>query len=1062
MEINNFQEFVLALSQYWMKLGCIWSQPYDAAMGAGTFHPHTFLKGIGPEPWRSVYVQPCRRPVDGRYGKSPYRFQHYYQLQVVLKPAPSNIVDLFLKSLEHVGIKLKENDISLLEDDWKGPTLGAWGLGWEIRANGQEVTQFTYFQQLGGLDTEVVSGEITYGLERLFMYAKGIKNGMDMPYNNEFTYGDVYYQNEFEFSHFNFKDANVPELFENFERCERNVASLCEKNLVLPAYDYVLQASHMFNLLDARGAISVSERQRYIGRVRDCAKKCAVIYRAERERLGFPMLARLGADARLPLLAQGEKVVEIPSSKKRYEPGILGTAQTVCDVLIELGVEEIPPSFQVSAVSVLTENAKEFLTGLENSFAADPSFLAVLQQTKFNVFVSARRLAVQFHNLPVLEPSKNVEVWGPAERIAKNAQGGLSAAGEGFCKKNGLDANQVVFKEKKDGTFLFAQKQVVGRDLPLLVGAQMKAWCEQIPSPLKMKWLPESISAPFVRPVRWILALVNDYVLSLEMFGLSSGNVTSGQRILTPDFYPVESANAYEKVLTQLGVQPNWETRKSLVFAKAAELAAQAQGRVRVDEDLLAKCAGLSECPEVFVGEIDTKYMKLPAKLVVSVLREHMNYFAVEKQDGKLLPYYIGAAGYACSDKKAMIEGTRNVVVGRLEDGTFYYETDLQTPIRQFQESLSSQLFQADMGTLLDKSNRVGTLAKNIVTALAAARVGWPEVAQADAFAEAALQAGTYCKADLKSGCVQEFPDEMQGLMGGILVSHQRTFGEQSEQIAQAIAEHYEPRGASIALPATALGLVLSLADKLDSLAMFINSGIDIKSSKDPFGLRRSALGVLRILGLDAKSGKCVELSLEAVLNLALKNLELHGSAVKKESLDKLRDFLVGRIKASWRGEFDPGAVEAVAVKFDVLSLQSARSLVEATSKALALSGAGSLLEALVPYRRCRNVTQQLGSGVNPNSLNPELLLIAEEKALFERLLGIEKAAVPLLESQNYNEFLTNIATLGRPLAAFFDTVLVNDPDDSLKQNRLALLVRIRRLYDSVADFSLVQVSANA
>lgn len=249
MEIKNFQEFIIALCNYWVGHGCIWSQPYDANMGAGTFHPHTFLKGVGPEPWRSVYVQPCRRPVDGRYGKSPYRFQHYYQLQVLLKPSPSNIVDIFLKSLEHVGVNLKKNDIGLLEDDWKGPTLGAWGLGWEVRANGQEITQFTYFQQLGGLDIDVVCGEITYGLERLFMYSKGYNNALDIPFNEHFTYGDIFYQNEYEFSHFNFKEAQIQELFKHFEICEQRVIDLCEKGLVLPAYDYVLQASHSFNLL---------------------------------------------------------------------------------------------------------------------------------------------------------------------------------------------------------------------------------------------------------------------------------------------------------------------------------------------------------------------------------------------------------------------------------------------------------------------------------------------------------------------------------------------------------------------------------------------------------------------------------------------------------------------------------------------------------------------------------------------------------------------------------------------------------------------------------------------
>lgn len=366
MKVLNFQNFIFSLCDYWLNYGCIMSQPYDSKMGAGTFHPHTFLKGIGPEPWRSVYVQPCRRPVDGRYGKSPYRFQHYYQLQVLLKPSPSNIIDIFFKSLEHVGIVLKDNDIGLLEDDWKGPTLGAWGLGWEVRANGQEVTQFTYFQQLGGLDIDVVCGEITYGLERLYMYLTGAKNAFDIPYNDHFTYGDIYSQNEYEFSFFNFKEADTKNLFSQFEKCERFAHDLCEKNLVLPAYDYVLEASHLFNLLDSRGAISATERQRYIGRVRDCAKKCAAQYRAEREKLEFPLMSRLSTDARLPLISKKEgnrEVLIVSNSEENHiykDKASLDQNSKNISVLFEIGVEEMPPSFQMSAKEDLKNKVEGF------------------------------------------------------------------------------------------------------------------------------------------------------------------------------------------------------------------------------------------------------------------------------------------------------------------------------------------------------------------------------------------------------------------------------------------------------------------------------------------------------------------------------------------------------------------------------------------------------------------------------------------------------------------------------------------------------------------------------
>lgn len=263
-------------------------QPFDVEMGAGTFHSSTFLGSIGPEPMRAAYVQPCRRPTDGRYGENPNRLQHYFQYQVILKPSPDNIQELYLESLKQVGIDMLADDIRFVEDNWESPTLGAWGLGWEVWLNGMEVTQFTYFQQVGGLDCRPVTGEITYGLERIAMYLQGVDSIFDLQWTDGFTYGDIYHQNEVEQSAFNFEHADVDELFHQFNACEAESKSLLEKELPLPAYEKVLKASHSFNLLDARHAISVTERARYIGRIRTLAKGVAQAYYNSRESLGFP------------------------------------------------------------------------------------------------------------------------------------------------------------------------------------------------------------------------------------------------------------------------------------------------------------------------------------------------------------------------------------------------------------------------------------------------------------------------------------------------------------------------------------------------------------------------------------------------------------------------------------------------------------------------------------------------------------------------------------------------------------------------------------------------------
>jgi glycyl-tRNA synthetase alpha chain len=288
----TFQQIILKLQAYWDSQGCALLQPYDMEVGAGTSHTATFLRALGPEPWKAAYVQPSRRPKDGRYGDNPNRLQHYYQYQVVLKPAPANILELYLGSLEALGFDLKKNDVRFVEDDWENPTLGCWGLGWEVWLNGMEVTQFTYFQQVGGIDCKPITGEITYGLERLAMYLQGVESVYDLVYAPGVSYGDVFHQNEVEQSTYNFELSDVDFLLTAFAAHERQAKALMERQLALPAYEQVLKAAHSFNLLDARGAISVTERAAYIGRIRNLARAVAQSYLASRARVGFPMAPR--------------------------------------------------------------------------------------------------------------------------------------------------------------------------------------------------------------------------------------------------------------------------------------------------------------------------------------------------------------------------------------------------------------------------------------------------------------------------------------------------------------------------------------------------------------------------------------------------------------------------------------------------------------------------------------------------------------------------------------------------------------------------------------------------
>jgi glycyl-tRNA synthetase alpha chain len=287
----TFQELILKLSEYWGKQGCLLVQPYDLEVGAGTFSPHTFLRALGPEPWKAAYVEPSRRPTDGRYGENPHRTQHYYQYQVILKPSPQDAQDLYLNSLRYVGIPVEAYDLRFVEDDWESPTLGAWGLGWEVWLDSLEITQFTYFQQCGGINLDPISCEITYGLERIAMFLQNKQSIFDIHWNGQVTYGEVHLESEREFSKYNFEEANIKILLSQFNQHESEAKRLAEHELFLPAYDFCLKTSHMFNLLDARGAVSTTERPRYIGRVRSLARRVAEGYLKKREALGFPLVS---------------------------------------------------------------------------------------------------------------------------------------------------------------------------------------------------------------------------------------------------------------------------------------------------------------------------------------------------------------------------------------------------------------------------------------------------------------------------------------------------------------------------------------------------------------------------------------------------------------------------------------------------------------------------------------------------------------------------------------------------------------------------------------------------
>ncbi len=563
-----------------------------------------------------------------------------------------------------------------------------------------------------------------------------------------------------------------------------------------------------------------------------------------------------------------------------------------------------------------------------------------------------------------------------------------------------------------------------------------------------MRWLPKEISPSFIRPVRTILALVEDKIIPLEMFGILSGNHIQGQRILSPQLIPVMHAKDYEKILKNLHIKISREERREFILKEANEICKEIDGNLINDEKLINKCVGLYESPYVFCAQFDENYLRLPSNLITSVLKEHMNYFTIRsKNKDNLLPYYIGVANYTCNNINDMIAGTKNVVTGRLDDGTFYFDTDIATPLVEFRERLKTQTFQENMGTLYNKSERLACFSEFIFSRCAL---------DLNSLDLKILQtAAMYCKADLKSGCVLEFPDEMQGIMGGVLARMQNILSDSSssEQVAQAIEQHYLPLGAQSPLPINKYAYILSLMDKLDSLGMMINHGVELKGNKDPFGMRRLGLSIARLIGLKQEENQ-LNFTINDCVTICIQTLKASGIHINDKTQQKFTIFLLDRVKSSLKEEFDSRAVDSLAQKLEYTKISSIISFIKIIDQHIK-DPKYSLLEALNSYRRARNLTLNLKENF---VVNTNLLETPAEKNLYEIILSSEIKLAQLIAKQNYSEVLHELESLATPLAEFFNTVMVNDNNVQIKENRQALLIKIRNLYDGIADFSILQV----
>jgi len=970
----------------------IW-QPYHTEVGAGTMNPATFLRVLGPEPWNVAYIEPSIRPADGRYGENPNRWQHYYQLQVILKPDPGDSQEKYLRSLVALGIDPARHDIRFVEDNWEAPALSAWGLGWEVWLDGQEITQFTYFQQAGGQVLEPVPVEITYGLERILMALQDVDTFVDIRWNDELTYGDLNLQAEQEHSRYNFEKADVDRLRLLFKEYEAEARASLESHLVFPAHDYVLKCSHAFNLLDARGAVGVTERAALFGRMRELSRGVAEAYLAQREALGFPW--RRFLDARVPTTRPPEADMAPPSSP--------------APLVLEVGTEELPVDDLEGALTQLEKSFHELLEEARLSHGA------------LKVMGTPRRLLVSIESLSPRQEEQVRVIKGPPADRAFDREGRATQAGQGFARSRGVAVEALRVQEIDGGRYAVAEVREAGRSADEVLAQGIPGILAGLRFDRSMRWGAAGVT--FSRPIRWLVCLHGEHLVPLTFAGLRSGRTTRGLRFQSPEEIRVRDSKDLLERLARQGVIPDVGERRERIRLGVEGLAREVGGRVSDDPALLREVADLVEAPSPLRGSFEEKFLALPRQVLVEVMRRHQRYFAVEN-DERLLPFFITVRNGGGEGMDLVAHGNEQVIRARFADAAYFIRKDLEKPLEAHLPRLATLAFQARLGSMLDKTVRIEHLAAQLAQ----------ELGLSPAEREVTARAAHLCKADLATQMVVEMT-ALQGEMGR---EYALRSGENAG-VAVAIREHHLPRFAGDRTPESRAGLVVGLADRLDTLIGLFAAGMEPTAAKDPFALRRTAIGLAQMLIAQEQ-----RFDLRRGLEMAAAGLPIPSSP---EVVENCLAFFHGRLK---------GVLE-VDHRFDVVEAVLAA---QGHDPAGAAQAAASLArwvarrdwpEVLQAFARCVRITRDEAA---VRQVRPDLLVDAAEKALYEALGAAE--ALPK-ESGSVDGFLNAFTPMIPAITRFFEAVMVMVDDRELRANRLGLLQRIAALSDGVADLTRLE-----
>ncbi|MCY3780334.1 MAG: glycine--tRNA ligase subunit beta [Chloroflexi bacterium] len=992
----TFQQVILKLHQFWAAQGCLIWEPYNVQLGAGTGNPATTLRVLGPEPWRVAYVEPTVRPDDGRFGENPNRMQKYYQYQVILKPDPGDPQELYLASLEALGIKARQHDIRFVEDNWESPALGAWGLGWEVWLDGQEITQFTYFQQAGGMTLDPVSVEITYGVERIVLALQGVDSAWDIDWLDGVSYGDVMFSEEVEHCRYYFDVADVGALKLVYDTYEREYARALEGDALISAYDYVLKCSHLFNVLDTRGAIGVTERANYFRRMREMTRTIAKQYVVQREALGYPLMKMAQKWPGAALQSAGE----MPPAPTE-----------AADVLIEIGVEEMPADDVADALRQAKVSAPALFDELR------------LSHSGIEVHTTPRRIVTIARQVMPRQTDEEFIAKGPPAERAYDADGQPTRAAMGFARGKGVEVADLVVKDLDGGTYVTAVVHNEGGPTTEALAAALPDFIAGLKFGRSMRW--NSSGLVFSRPIRWIVALYGDELIPFDYAGVASGNETRGLRPLGSPTIEADGCGGYERSLSEQGIELDYANRHGGIRRQIDGLAAEIGGLIAEDDALLAEVTNLVEAPTALLGTFDRDFLDLPRDVLVTVMRKHQRYFAVENRAGELMNSFIAVRNGDSEHLDKVIHGNEQVLRARFSDARFFYDADVRKPLRDYLPRLETLTFQAKLGSMRDKNDRVAGTVQDLGELL-----GF-DAASINVAGEAAKLA----KADLATSMVVEMTS-LQGVMGREYALREGM----DPAIASAIREHWLPEGADDALPASSAGQLLALADKLDSLVGLIAVGLAPKSTSDPFGLRRAALGIIRILA---------EANLTSDLRALIRRVA-HSQPVPVDAGIRQQAFEFVKTR------LDGWLIDKTSAPRDVIravlteQAHNPAGAIKGVSELAAWVNSDNWELILDSFARCVRITKN----ETDRQVSAELFAEPAERDLNQAYLD---AAGRLNESANVDKFLSAFETMTPAVTAFFDNVLVHTDDVALRNNRIALLQLISAMQDSKADLSQLE-----